>query len=387
MSGPLSGRRILEIGGIGPVPFAGMVLADLGAEVIRIDRPGGIDQSSHLILLRGRRSMVLDLKKPEAQSIVRDLVRTSDALIEGFRPGVMERLGLGPDVLLAVNPKLIFGRMTGWGQTGPLAQVAGHDINYISLAGVLEPLAGGDLAPVPPHNLLGDFGGGAMFLVAGLLAGMLSADETGHGQVVDAAIIDGAASLTAMLHSLRATGSWDAPRGENLFDGGAPFYGVYETSDGRWLALGAIEPQFYAQLISGLGLEQELGLLDQNDRTAWPRARQVIGKRISERTRDAWQKIFDGTDACVTPVFSPGEAATVAHMSGRSILDTTAGFTQPAPAPRFSLTPLQLPAPAPVLGADTAAVLKELGYTEEEMDTLIQPGAIAQPTATSVRKG
>ena len=344
MAGPLSGLRILEVGGIGPGPFAGMLLADLGAEVIRVDRPGApADPGSHGVLMRGRRFMELNLKEEGARATVRELMATTDVLIEGFRPGVMERLGLGPDELLALNPRLVYGRMTGWGQDGPLARTAGHDINYIALAGALEPLAGRDLTPTPPLNMLGDFGGGGMLLVCGVLSALWHVAITGEGQTVDASIVDGTSLLTAMLHSMRASGEWSSPRGENLFDGGAPFYGVYETADGGWLAVGAIEPQFYAQLLAGLELTEDPALASQTNRSNWPAGRARVAAKICERSRDDWMKVFDGTDACVSPVLKPGEAAAHPHLAARQTYVIEQGVLQPAPAPRFSATPLAFP--------------------------------------------
>ena len=346
MAGPLSGLSVLEIGGIGPGPFVGMMLADLGAEVIRVDRPGApADPGTHGVLMRGRRTMELDLKEEAARATVRDMAATTDVLSEGFRPGVMERLGLGPDELLALNPRLVYGRVTGWGQNGPLAHTAGHDINYIALAGALEPLAGRDLTPTPPLNMLGDFGGGGMLLACGVLSALWHVASTGEGQTVDASIVDGTALLTAMLHSMRASGEWSAPRGENLFDGGAPFYGVYETADGGWLAVGAIEPQFYAQFLAGLDLAGEPALASQADRSSWPAGRERVAARIRECSRDEWVRVFDGTDACVSPVLSPDEAATHPHLVARGTYVTEQGVLQPAPAPRFSATPLNLPVP------------------------------------------
>jgi len=347
MSGPLDGVRVVEIGGIGPGPFAGMLLADLGAEVIRVDRPtGGVDQDTHVVLLRGRRSMAVDLKDDRGLEVVRRLVDSADALIEGFRPGVMERLGLGPDELLARNPRLVYGRMTGWGQTGPYADVAGHDINFIATAGSLKPIAAPDSTPVAPLNMLGDFGGGGMLLVCGLLAALLHARETGQGQVVDAAIVDGAATLTAMLHSMRHSKRWSAPRGENLFDGGAPFYHVYRTRDDAWLAVGAIEPQFYAQLLEGLGLSEELRGTPQLAAEEWPRVRERFAEVVATRSLAGWLQVFDGTDACVSEVVDPQDVATQPHLAARETYLVVNGVLQPAPAPRFSLTDLPSPEPA-----------------------------------------
>jgi alpha-methylacyl-CoA racemase len=380
MGGPLAGLRVVEVGGIGPVPFAGMILADMGADVVRIDRPGGIDTGSHRILLRGRRSLVLNLREERAREVVLDLAASSDALLEGFRPGVMERLGLGPEELLARQPRLVYGRMTGWGQDGPLARAAGHDINYIAVAGALEPLAGTDLAPTPPHNMLGDFGGGGMLLVCGVLAAVLHARKSGVGQVVDAAIVDGTALLTSMLHSMRAQGDWPGPRGENLFDGGAPFYRVYETADGGWLAVGAIEPQFYAQLLEGLGLADELAHIPQDDRSAWPRLRDTFATRIRERRRAEWLAAFEGTDACVSPAMAPDELATHPHLAHRGTYLEHDGMLQPAPAPRFGATPLDLPAPAPAPGADSPDLLRALGLAPDEIDELIDAGVVGVQT-------
>ncbi len=339
-SGPLARLRVLEIGGIGPGPFAGMLLADLGAEVTRVERPNApTDLATHRILLRGRRVLVRDLKDVGTRNEVRDLVSEYDVLIEGFRPGVMERLGLGPDVLLRRNPRLVYGRMTGWGQDGPLAGAAGHDINYIALAGALEPLAGKDLSPTPPLNMLGDFGGGGMLLVSGVLAALWHVARTGVGQVVDASIVDGTALLTAMLHSMRAAGEWSGPRGANLFDGGAPYYGVYETADGGWIAVGAIETRFYAKLVEGLGLSGEFALGEQDDRSRWPATRARFASRIRERSRAAWMAVFEGTDACVSPVLRPDEAAQHPHLVARRTYVVDDGMLQPAAGPRFSATP------------------------------------------------
>ena len=385
MGGPLEGLRVLEIGGIGPSPFAGMILADLGAEVIRIDRRGGVDEGSHRILLRGRRSLVLDLKQAKARDVVMGLAATCDALLEGFRPGVMERLGLGPEVLLAHNPRLVYGRMTGWGQEGPLASAAGHDINYIAVAGALEPLAGPHHAPTPPLNMLGDFGGGGMLLVCGVLAAVVHASRTGAGQVVDAAIVDGTALLTSMLHSMRAMGDWSGPRGENLFDSGAPFYGAYETADGGWLALGALEPQFYSLLLDGLGLAEDMSTISQHDRAQWPSLRLRFAERIRERTREEWMSVFEGTDACVSPVLAPEEVGGHAHLEARRTYITEGGLLQPAPAPRFGATPLDVPAPAPALGQDSHALLLELGLTHSEIEDLIRDGVAGGPDTSSGR--
>jgi len=386
VSGPLSGIRVLEVGGIGPGPFAGMILADLGAEVLRVDRPNERDSSVralHRVLLRGRRSIALDLKDPRGRDLLLELVDGADALTEGFRPGVMERLGLGPEPVLARNPRLVYGRMTGWGQDGPWAQSAGHDINYIAVAGALEPLAAPDLTPTPPLNMLGDFGGGGMLLACGLLAALLHARATGRGQVVDAAIVDGTALLTGMLHGMRAAGLWSAPRGENLFDGGAPYYGVYRTADGGWLALGALEPPFYARLLDGLGLAEELAGIGQDDHEQWPRVRRRFAARIAERTRAAWMDVFAGTDSCVSEVVEPAAVLTHPQLAARGTYLVADGLLQPAPAPRFSATPPALPPPASEPGTDTLEILTELGTPPEHIRTLLAAGVLGLPAADS----
>ncbi len=370
MTGPLAGVRVVEVGGIGPGPFAGMLLADLGAEVIRVDRPGDAAPPGHSLLLRGRRSVGIDLKDDRGGDLVRRLAERSDVLIEGFRPGVMERLGLGPAELLAANPRLVYGRMTGWGQDGPLATAAGHDINYIAVAGALEPSTAPDGAPTPPLNLLGDFGGGGMLLVCGVLAAVLHARTTGRGQVVDAAIVDGTALMTAMLHSMRAEGIWAAERGHNLLDGGAPFYGVYATADHKWLAVGALEPPFYAQLLDGLGLADEQAGTDQYDAGRWPQTKARFAARIAERTREEWTTVFEGTDACVSPALAPDEVREHPHLAARGTFVDGPGGVQPAPAPRFSETSTALPTPANTSGADTAAVLTELGLSRDQIAML-----------------
>jgi alpha-methylacyl-CoA racemase len=384
LSGPLAGIRVIEMACIGPGPFAGMLLADLGAEVIRVDRPfrvGGPrgDGDSHLVLDRGRRSIAVDLKHPDGPSVVFDLAARADVLIEGFRPGVMERLGLGPDAVLALNPALVYGRMTGWGQDGPRANRAGHDINYISLAGALEPIAAPEGGPpVPPLNMLGDFGGGGMLLAVGVLAALLSARASGQGQVVDAAIVDGTALLTAMLHAMRFTGDWAPGRGGNLFDGGPPYYGVYRCADGGWLSVGAIEPKFYAEFAVGLGLTAELSAGAQHDRADWPRQRAVVAAAIASRSRDEWAAVFAGTDACVTPVLAPDEAPCDPQLAARAVFSDVDGLLHPAPAPRFSRTPGTRGAVAPLVGEHTEAVLADFGFTAAAIAALGASGAVSQ---------
>ena len=316
--GPLQGIRVIELQGIGPGPFCGMMLSDMGAEVIRIDRAGnvsGIDSDNPPIdvLARGRSSIGVDLKNPEGVEVVLRLIETADALIEGFRPGVMERLGLGPEECLARNPRLVFGRMTGWGQEGPYAMAAGHDINYIALAGALEPIGRHGEAPVPPLNLVGDFGGGGMLLAFGVVCAVVEAQRSGQGQVVDAAMVDGAASLMAMFHSMRALGVWNDERGTNLLDTGSHFYDVYECADGRYISIGSIEPQFYSELLRLTGLDQEEDFASQMVRTSWPDLKERISAVFMTKTRDEWCEIMDATDVCFAPVLTLAEAPDHPH--------------------------------------------------------------------------
>lgn len=370
--GPLHAVRVLEVGGIGPNPFAGMVLADLGAEVLRLDRaappPGFPDPT-----LRGRQAVALDLKHPEGRATLLELCQRADALIEGFRPGVMERLGLGPDDALQRNPALVYGRMTGWGQEGPLAQVAGHDINYISVSGALGASRRAGERPLFALNLVGDYGGGAMLLLVGVLSALLEARASGRGQVVDAAMVDGSAMLTTLIHGLRAMGQWPGPPGTNLLDSGAHFYEVYEARDGGHVAVGALEPQFYAELMRVLDLTETP---PQHDRSQWPELRSQIAARFKERSRDEWAEAFAGTDACVAPVLTWSEAAEHPHIKARNTFVRRDGVLQPAPAPRFSRTPAEMAAAPRSGGADTHAVLSEWGI--EGVDDLLASGAAVQ---------
>jgi len=380
VSGPLDGLRIIELAGLGPAPFAGMMLADAGADIVRIDRFERATYPPHSeahvdLMNRGRRSVAVDLKNPRGVGLVLRLVEVADGLMEGFRPGVAERLGLGPDVCLARNPRLVFGRMTGWGQDGPLAQAAGHDIDYIALSGALEPIGRAGQAPLPPLNLVGDFGGGGMLLAFGMVAAILSARQTGAGQVVDAAMVDGAASLMTMTTTLRAAGMWDGPRGTNLLDTGAHFYEVYETSDGGFIGVGAIEPQFYAELIRLLGLEGE-DLPPQMDRDAWPGMKERFARIFAGRTRADWEAVFDGTDACATPVLSPAEAPDHPHNRFRQTFTEVAGVVQPAPAPRFLGTPGAIRRPPPNPGQHAEEALGDWGLSDEEIGALRTSGAI-----------
>jgi alpha-methylacyl-CoA racemase len=384
VAGPLAGVRVVELAAIGPGPFAGMMLADMGADVIRVDRTVSLGgrrdfHESHEVLDRGRRSIAVDLKNSGGVEVVLDLLGRADALIEGFRPGVVERLGLGPEVALVRNPRLVYGRMTGWGQTGTRAAEAGHDIGYVALSGALEPISGGgDDDPTAPLNMLGDFGGGGLLLAFGIATALLHAQRTGQGQVIDAAIVDGAALFTGMLHSMRSNGSWPAARGHNLFDGGAPYYGTFRTADDRWLAIGAIEPRFYAELVRGLGLEAELPLERQNEKASWPDQRRIVAERIARRTRAEWTKIFAGTDACVAPVLDPLEAVADPHVSGRGIFAEHGGVIHPQPAPRLSATPGSWPGPAPHVGQHTREILTELGRSGDDVRTLVESGAVAE---------
>ncbi|MBY0335416.1 MAG: CoA transferase [Acetobacteraceae bacterium] len=371
--GPLSGVRVIEMAGIGPGPFCAMWLADMGADVLRVDRPDGPPGSRGDVVLRNRRSVALDLKRPEAKRAVLRLCARADALIEGFRPGVMERLGLGPDEALRANPRLVYGRMTGWGQDGPLAPTAGHDINYIGLTGALHAIGPAGGPPVPPLNLVGDYGGGAMLLALGLLAGILSARASGQGQVVDAAMVDGAALLMAPFYSRLARGQWRDERGANLLDGAAPFYGTYACSCGGWLAVGPIEPQFFAEMLRRMELP-EGDFAGRDEPSRWPALRARLAGVFASRSRDAWAAIFEGSDACVTPVLTMAEAPLHPHNAARGAFAEAAGVLQPAPAPRFSATPASLRSPAPLRGEHTAEALAEWGLTPEEISALA-PGA------------
>lgn len=365
---PLHGIRIVEIAGIGPGPFCGMMLADHGAEVIRIERPGDATVTAIAAdpLLRSRRTIALDLKNPEAIAAVKRIVETADGLIEGFRPGVMERLGLGPVVLLAANPKLVYGRMTGWGQTGPMAPQPGHDINYIAQSGALHAYGAAGGKPQFPINMVGDFGGGGMMLAFGMLAAILHAQRTGEGQVVDCAMTEGSAVLMSMIWGFRGAGRWSDRRGTNLLDGGAHFYDTYETSDGKWVSIGAIEPQFYAALRRVMQLDGDEWSA-QFDPRGWPTLKARLTEQFRTKTRDEWCDAFAGHEVCFAPVLDFDEAVTDPHNIARKAFVEVAGVTQPAPAPRYSASPTVAPTIAP---GDTDAVLAELGFTSEEIARL-----------------
>jgi alpha-methylacyl-CoA racemase len=361
MAGPLHGLRVVELAGIGPGPHAAMILGDLGADVVRIERPGkgpGIPTKGRDQLLRNRRSVAANLKTDEGRELVLKLVAKADVLIEGFRPGVTERLGLGPEDCAKINERLIYGRMTGWGQTGPRSQQAGHDINYISLNGVLHAVGRAGERPVPPLNLAGDFGGGSMFLLVGILSALWERERSGKGQVIDAAMVDGSSVLAQMMWAFRAMGMWTDTRGENMLDTGAPYYDTYTCADGRHVAVGAIEPQFYAELLEKLGL-QDAGLPDQNDMARWPELREALTKAFAEHDRDHWAEVFAGSDACCTPVLSFGEVENEPHNTERDTFYREGDWLFPAPAPRFSRTPNAAPKPPGVPGADTEAVLND----------------------------
>jgi len=373
--GPLTGLKIVEFAGIGPGPFCGMLLSDLGADVVRIDRKGQGRGAPSDITARGRRSVALDLKTPEAVEACLKLMTTADAVIEGFRPGVMERLGLGPDVALKRNPKLVFGRMTGWGQTGPYAMAAGHDMNYIAITGALHAIGTAD-KPVPPLNLVGDFGGGALYLAFGLLAGVIQARETGKGQVIDCAMSDGAASLMAMFYGFKAGGMWKEERRSNMLDGGAHFYDTYQCSDGKWVSIGSIEPQFYALLLEKTGINDP-EFQKQHDRSAWPALREKLAHVIAQKTRDEWTEIMGGTDVCFAPVLDLDEAPKHPHNVARETFVDLGGVIQPAPAPRFSATPGKIQGPPPAIGAHDREALSDWGFSEDEIGTLKASGALA----------
>ena len=378
--GPLAGIRIIEMAGIGPAPFAAMMLSDMGAEVIRIDRKGRPEANEFDVLKnggflnRGRRSIALDLKKAQAVSALLDLIASADALLEGFRPGVMERLGLGPQACLARNSALVYGRITGWGQSGPLAHAAGHDINYIALTGALHAIGKAE-APVPPLNMLGDFGGGAMFVAFGMVCALLEARTSGQGQVVDAAMTDGAALLMAMQYSFKSMGHWQNSRESNLLDGGAPFYGNYRCADGKWLAVGAIEPRFHDVLIDKLGLSPE-AFAERWNPEQWPHLRQLLAETFLKRTRSEWCAVLEGSDACVAPVLDLDEAPMHSHNVARQTFVMHAEVIQPAPAPRFSRTPAQIQRPPAAPGEHGEEILSEWGFGSDRIERLKACGAL-----------
>jgi alpha-methylacyl-CoA racemase len=373
--GPLNGLRVIELQGIGPAPFCGMLLADLGAEVISIARNSSPADRTALVSERGKLSIALNLKVPEGIEVVLKLCEHSNVLIEGFRPGVTERLGIGPDACLARNPRLVYGRMTGWGQTGPLAKVAGHDINYISLSGALHAVGRAGERPVPPLNLVGDFGGGAMFLAFGVMSAVFEAQRSGIGQVVDVSMVEGSAALMHMMYAMKAKGQWDDARGTNLLDGAAHFYDTYETADGKYISIGALEPEFYRLLVQLTGVDAK-EFSTHMDPKHWPALRHKLTAVIKQKTREEWRAIMEGTDACFAPVLSMSEAPQHPHNQARGSFIDVAGVTQPAPAPRFSRTQPPVPKGAALAGSDTAAVLRSIGYSESQTQALRERGAL-----------
>ncbi len=386
MPGPLQGTRVIEMAAIGPVPFCATVLADLGADVVRVDRATSIRPPPTVAppdapLGRGRRSIAVDCKHPDGADVVRRLARQADVLLEGFRPGVMERLGLGPDPLRAAHPGLVYGRMTGFGQSGPLADAPGHDMNYLAIAGVLGALGPPDGPPAPPLNLVGDYGGG-LLLAVGVLAALQARAATNEGQVVDCAMVESAALMMTPNLSYMQSGSWNAPRGENVVDGGAPYYTSYATSDGHLVAFGAIEAQFYAAMLDGLGLTDER-VEDQNDRTRWSTRRARIAAVVAGHPLDHWEAVFATREACFTPVLAPLDAPTHPHNVARGVFFELDGYQQAAPAPRFSRDAPTPPTPAPEPGADTLTVLHGMGFTAEEVTGLVGRGAVAHPDAAN----
>ena len=375
-SGPLTGIRVVELAGLGPAPHACMVLADLGADVLRVDRPGGgFGVSAHDLLTRSRRSVAVDLKNPGGAETVLRLADQADVLVEGLRPGVAERLGVGPDVATVRNPRLVYGRMTGWGQEGPLAPRVGHDLNYLAISGALSTIGEAGGGPVPPLNLVADFGGGSMLLVAGVLAALVERASSGRGQVVDAAMVDGVSTLLAMTWGMRAAGSWQDARGTNLLDGGAPFYATYPCADGGWLAIGAIEPQFWAVVVEQLGLQDAPA---QHDVDRWPELRRRVAEVVATRTRDDWAAVFAPLDACVTPVLSLGEAARHPHMAARGTVVERDGVLQPEPSPRLSRTPGAVSGPPAAPGQHTREALRDWGFAEDEVTALESAGVVVQ---------
>ncbi|MBU4317069.1 MAG: CoA transferase [Proteobacteria bacterium] len=373
--GPLKGIKIIEIAGIGPGPFCAMMLADMGADIIRVDRKGNPGLGKMDLLNRSRRSIAVDLKKPEAVELILKLVEKADGIMEGFRPGVMEKLGLGPEVCLKRNPKIIFGRMTGWGQDGPLALAAGHDINYISIAGVLHAIGHAGGKPVPPLNLVGDFGGGGMLLAFGMVCGILEAARSGKGQVVDAAMVDGAASLMTLMWGLKAMGMWTDERGVNLLDSGAHFYDTYETADGKYISIGSIEPQFY-QLLLKLAKIDDPDFAYQQNREKWPELKEKITRIFKTKTREEWCKIMEGSDVCFAPVLSMEEALQHPHNIARSTFIEVDGVSQPAPAPRFSRTIAEISGPPPLAGEHNETALLDWGLSKDEIQSLLNKEAL-----------
>ena len=377
--GPLDGITVIEAASLAPAPFGCMILSDLGADVLRVERPEACGPDARPPadpLVRGRRSIGINLKDPAGAGLLLRLAESADVLVEGFRPGVAERLGFGPQVCARRNPRLIFARMTGWGQDGPLAATAGHDIDYIAISGALHPIGPADRPPVPPLNLVGDFGGGGMLLAVGILAALVERQRSGLGQVIDAAMVDGSALLSAFIHGMAAQGAWRGERGANLLDGGAPFYDTYVTADGKYVAVGALEPRFYAALLRGLDLDTE-NLPSQLDQAGWPELRARFTEVFESRTRDEWEAVFAGTDACVAPVLSLGEAPGHPHNRARGVFTEVGGVRQPGPAPRFDRSQVGRPRASGRPGAETSEILTDLGLSDYEIASLRSAAVIA----------
>lgn len=374
--GPLTGIKVIEVAGLGAAPYTAMLLSDLGADVIRVDRPDTkVVRPEKYALSRGRRSVIIDMKQPSGLEAFMQLVAQADVLLEGFRPGVAERLGFGPDTCLAANPRLVYARMTGWGQRGPLSQMAGHDLNYLGLTGALTLLQRRGTQPATPPGLIADFGGGGLMLAFGIACALIETRRSGEGQVIDAAMVDGVASLTTLIYSMTAQGRWADEPGTNFCDGGSPYYDSYQTSDGRYVAVAPIEPQFYAVMVDKLGLSLD-ELPDRDDQANWPRLKKLFADIFSTRTRDEWAEIFDGSDACVTPVLSFTEAPRHPHNAARHTFAEAFGVVQPAPAPRFSRTPGAIAGPPPAPGAQSAEVLLAWGFPQSGVDALLASGAV-----------
>jgi alpha-methylacyl-CoA racemase len=377
-AGPLAGIKVIEVAGLGAAPYTAMLLSDLGADVIRVDRPGArAFRPEKYALSRGRRSVIIDMKQPAGLEAFMTLVAQADVLLEGFRPRVAERLGFGPDACLAVRPRLIYARMTGWGQHGPMAQMAGHDLNYLGLTGALTLLQRRGTQPATPPGFIADFGGGGLMLAFGIVCGLVEAQRSGVGQVIDAAMVDGVASLTTLIYAMTAQGRWVDEPGTNFCDGGSPYYDSYETADGRHVAVAPIEPQFYAVMLDKLGLSA-VDLPDRDDRANWPRLKKLFADIFVTRTRDEWAEIFDGSDACVTPVLSFTEAPAHPHNVARETFVEAFGVTQPSPAPRFSRTPGTIAGPPPAPGAQTAEALLAWGFPQSSVDQLLASGAVSE---------
>lgn len=390
--GPLAGLKVIELAGIGAGPHCAMMLADMGAEIVRIDRPAaaglGVDVETRFdLVLRGRRSLAIDLKSDKGRDVVLRMIDQADALIESFRPGVTERMGLGPEVCLERNPQLVYGRLTGWGQDGPYAQMAGHDINYIALTGALHAIGPRNGPPVPPLNLVGDFGGGAVYCAFGIVSALLHAQRTGQGQVVDAAMVDGAASLLTMVVGFQRAGIWSDQRGDNIVDGGAPYYAVYQTADGRYVSIGAMEHKFYKLLLEKLGLSDDSGMNPHTDRSRWEYQRATFAACFLRKTRDEWCALLEGTDTCFAPVLTMAEAPNHPHLKARQTYTDLHDVSQPAPNPRFSLTKSEGSTPPAALGEHSREVLMDWGFSHTAIADLLRHGTVVQQSTVKLPSG